>query len=95
MIVKSSVLPPRQLHNALDALLRKLPRTVTATIAMDRSFDSPLSDPGLDPVAVALTDPKHQRRLYHPKLSPKDPLDNFYSLLLFHRQDYGVFHALT
>ncbi len=42
-----------------------------------------------------LTNPKHHGRLCHRHLPSKNPLDNFYSLLLSHRQDYGVFHTLT
>lgn len=65
------------------------------SIAVNDPFDSLLSDPGLDPIAVVLTNPKHHGRLCHRHLPSKNPLDNFYLLLLSHRQDYGVFHTLT
>ena len=62
---------------------------------MNDPFNSLLPDLGLDPITVALTNPKHHHRLCHLKLSLKDPLYNLYSLLLFHRQGYGCFHTLT
>ena len=83
----SFTFPPGQLHYPPGDLSGKLPIRATASIAMDDPFDSLLSDPGLDPIGVALREPKHQGRLGHRHLPSKDPLDNFHSLLLSHRQD--------
>ena len=61
---------------------------------MDHPAYPLLSDPGLDPKALALGDPKHQGRLCHRQLPAKDALNYGNSLLFSHRQGYGV-HTLT
>ena len=45
--------------------------------------------------SLPLADPQHHRRFHHGDLFPKHPLNDFNSLLFFHRQDYVVFHTLT
>jgi len=62
---------------------------ILALIRFRQRTDQPQAE------TVALSYPEHQDRLCHPQLSPEDPLDNLYPLLIFHCQDYGLFHTLT
>lgn len=94
VVIEAPVLVPGQLDDLLADLRRQLPRRTAAAIAMDYSAHALLSDPGLEPKALALGDPKHHGCLCHRQLPAKYALDDCYSLLFSHRQGYGL-HTLT
>jgi len=58
------------------------------------NLSSAATDPGLQFKALARVDSEHHGRLCHRQLPSKDPLNDCDSLLLFHRQGYGL-HTLT